>query len=180
MEKELTQTEVLHMECRDTGEFAHRETTQYEQIETFNDEVVNEVAGNEEYVHLKSLDDEFHYMDSTMPPKPGAGDPAAAAAAPSSEEAEADQRQAQPDYPADCPEGRLDGAEDMTAADRPDHPQQHADSVILERYVDIQEADRLVHDTGPVQEAQLVPGDIDARPSLMQQSSSHLPLHEID
>jgi hypothetical protein len=28
------------MECRETGEFAHRETTQYTQKETFNNEVV--------------------------------------------------------------------------------------------------------------------------------------------
>lgn len=69
VEKETTQTEVLHMECRDTGEFAHRELTHYEQIETFNEEVVNEVRGNEEYVHLKSLEDEFHYVDSNMPPR---------------------------------------------------------------------------------------------------------------
>lgn len=59
------------MECRETGEFAHRETTQYEQMESFNEEVVAEVRGAEEYVHLKSLDDEFHYMESTMPPKKG-------------------------------------------------------------------------------------------------------------
>ena len=39
VEKETTETEVLHMECRETGEFAHRETTKYEQHETFNDEV---------------------------------------------------------------------------------------------------------------------------------------------
>ena len=57
------------MECRETGEFAHRETTQYEQMESFNEEVVAEVRGAEEYVHLKSLDDEFHYMESTMPKK---------------------------------------------------------------------------------------------------------------
>jgi hypothetical protein len=69
VEKETTQTEILHMECRETGEFAHRELTQYEQVEMFNDEVVNTVRGNEEYVHLKSLEDEFHYMDSNMPPK---------------------------------------------------------------------------------------------------------------
>lgn len=52
MEKETTQTEVLHMECKETGEFAHRETTQYEQVETFNDEVVNEERGKEEYGNL--------------------------------------------------------------------------------------------------------------------------------
>ena len=39
VEKEITQTEILHMECRETGEFAHRESTQYEQVETFNEEV---------------------------------------------------------------------------------------------------------------------------------------------
>lgn len=39
VEKETTQTEVLHMECRETGEFAHRETTDYEHTETFNKEV---------------------------------------------------------------------------------------------------------------------------------------------
>jgi hypothetical protein len=32
VERETTQTEVLHMECRETGEFAHRETTKYEQV----------------------------------------------------------------------------------------------------------------------------------------------------
>lgn len=69
VEKETTQTEVLHMECRETGEFAHKELTEYEQVETFNEDLVNEVRGHEEYVHLKSLEDEFHYMDSTMPPK---------------------------------------------------------------------------------------------------------------
>ncbi|KAJ1434185.1 hypothetical protein B484DRAFT_394164, partial [Ochromonadaceae sp. CCMP2298] len=69
VEKETTQSEVLHMECKETGEFAHRETTMFEQLETFNEEVVSEVQGQEEYVHLKSLEDEFHYMESTMPKK---------------------------------------------------------------------------------------------------------------
>eukprot|EP01041_Mallomonas_annulata_P007987 gene7987-16342_t len=69
VEKETTQTEVLHMECRETGEFAHRETSTYEQTELFNNEVVAEEQGTEEYVHLKSLQDEFEYMDSTMPRK---------------------------------------------------------------------------------------------------------------
>lgn len=69
VEKEISQTEVLHMECRETGEFAHRETTQYEQLETFNDEIVIDERGTEEYVHLKSLDDEVEYMQSNMPKK---------------------------------------------------------------------------------------------------------------
>eukprot|EP01042_Synura_sphagnicola_P002427 gene2427-2914_t len=57
VEKEVSQTEVLHMECRETGEFAHRETSSYEQTELFNNEVVTEERGQEEYVHLKSEHD---------------------------------------------------------------------------------------------------------------------------
>ena len=71
VEKETSQTEVLHMESRDTGEFAHRETTVYTQQETFNDEVVGEKDGEEEYVHLKSENDEYEHTTSNMPPKDG-------------------------------------------------------------------------------------------------------------
>mmetsp|Transcript_26619 Transcript_26619/g.34974 ORF Transcript_26619/g.34974 Transcript_26619/m.34974 type:complete len:684 (+) Transcript_26619:96-2147(+) len=67
VESEKSQTEVLHMECKDTGEFAHREKTDYEQMETFNKEVVMEERGNEEYVHLKSLEDEYEHLESNMP-----------------------------------------------------------------------------------------------------------------
>jgi len=77
VETEKSQTEVLHMECKDTGEFAHREKTDYEQTETFNQEVVMAQRGNEEYVHLKSAEDEFEHMESNMPPRgggPGGGD----------------------------------------------------------------------------------------------------------
>jgi hypothetical protein len=69
LERETTETEVLHMECRETGEFAHRETTQYTQKETFNNEVVTSQMGTEEYVHMKSLEDEYECMESTMPNK---------------------------------------------------------------------------------------------------------------
>jgi hypothetical protein len=72
VEKETSETEVLHMESRDTGEFAHRETTVYKQLETFNDEVVSEQTGAEEYVHLKSENDEFEHVESNMPNKKGA------------------------------------------------------------------------------------------------------------
>lgn len=76
IEKESTETEVLHMECRETGEFAHRETTKYEQQETFNSEIVAEEKGCEEYVHLKSLDDEIEYLESSMPKRgKGGGEP---------------------------------------------------------------------------------------------------------
>ena len=40
-----------------------RETTKFTQKETFNKEVVNEVNGTEEYVHLKSLEDEIEFME---------------------------------------------------------------------------------------------------------------------
>jgi len=30
--------------------------------ETFNQELVNETEGVEDYVHLKSLEDEYHYV----------------------------------------------------------------------------------------------------------------------
>ena len=69
VESEKNQTEVTHMECKDTGEFAHTETTEYEQMETFNEEIVMAERGNEHYVHLKSLDDEYEHMESNMPRK---------------------------------------------------------------------------------------------------------------
>jgi len=67
VETEKSQTEVLHMECKDTGEFAHREKTDYEQTETFNKEIVLAERGNEEYLHLKSLVDEYEHLESNMP-----------------------------------------------------------------------------------------------------------------
>jgi len=81
VEKEVSETEVLHMECRETGEFAHRETTLYEQKETFNDEIVNEQFGTEEYVHMKSQEDEYEFRDSNMPPR-GGGPPESAPMSP--------------------------------------------------------------------------------------------------
>jgi hypothetical protein len=39
--------------------------------------VVNEQRGTEEYVHLKSLEDEYEYMESNMPKKSTEADPAA-------------------------------------------------------------------------------------------------------
>ncbi|CAN0543840.1 unnamed protein product, partial [Ectocarpus sp. 12 AP-2014] len=66
-ETEKSQTEVLHMECKRTGEFAHRESTHYESGEAFNGEVVLEEAGVERYVHLRSVDDEYEHLESTLP-----------------------------------------------------------------------------------------------------------------
>ena len=70
------------MECKETGEFAHRESTEYEQTEVFNKEVVSAEHGNEEYVHLKSQHDEYEHLESNMPKnrQRGNGEEEAAAA----------------------------------------------------------------------------------------------------
>lgn len=67
VESEKSQNEIVHLECKETGEFAHRESAEYEQLETFNKEVVVEERGNEEYLHLKSKDDEYEHLESNMP-----------------------------------------------------------------------------------------------------------------
>ncbi|KAH8059430.1 hypothetical protein JL722_5459 [Aureococcus anophagefferens] len=73
VETERSSTEVVHMECKETGEFAHRETSEYEQLETFNGQAVAENRGNEEYYHLKSAEDEVEFMESNnMPNRAGA------------------------------------------------------------------------------------------------------------
>jgi hypothetical protein len=69
IESQKDMTEVTHMECKDSGEFAHRETTEYEQTETFNDELVMAERGEESYVHMKSKEDEYEHMESHMPRK---------------------------------------------------------------------------------------------------------------
>jgi hypothetical protein len=71
VESEKSQTEVLHMESKD-GEFAHRETTEFEQFEKFNEELVMHQTGTERFVHLKSHEDEFSHFESSMP-EPGEG-----------------------------------------------------------------------------------------------------------
>ena len=70
-EREVTRSEVVHMECKDSGEFAHRELTTFEQSEQFNGETVHEHRGYEEYVHLRSLEDELEFVDGegTVPPR---------------------------------------------------------------------------------------------------------------
>ncbi|CAM9207975.1 unnamed protein product, partial [Phaeothamnion confervicola] len=68
VETEKSQTEILHMEARETGEFAHRELTEYESTEHFNGEAVVAERGTEEYIHLRSKDDEFEHLESSLPP----------------------------------------------------------------------------------------------------------------
>lgn len=67
VETERSQNEIVHLECKETGEFAHRESQLFEQLETFNDEVVVHEKGNEEYIHMKSKDDEYEHLESNMP-----------------------------------------------------------------------------------------------------------------
>jgi hypothetical protein len=52
------------MECKETGELAHRELTTYTQSEVFNGDGVLESQGYEEYVHLRSLEDEVEFVNS--------------------------------------------------------------------------------------------------------------------
>lgn len=73
VEKERHQTEVIHMESL-SGEFAHREITQFEQTEHLNDEMVHFDSGREEFLHLKSQHDEVSRFESTTPGA-GAGNP---------------------------------------------------------------------------------------------------------
>lgn len=77
VESEVSRSEILHMECKDTGEFAHRELLTFEQSEIFNKENVVENLGYEEYVHLRSLDDETEFINSggNVPPRARAGSP---------------------------------------------------------------------------------------------------------
>lgn len=68
-EREKKQDEVIHIECKDTGQFAHHELSQYEKTEAFNKEIVSCRRGTEELVQLKSLEDEYEYFEGAMPEK---------------------------------------------------------------------------------------------------------------
>lgn len=67
METVKQQNHVLHMEMKDSEEFAHHEFNEYEQTETFNEELVSGNHGTEEFLHLKSVDDEYEFFDNQMP-----------------------------------------------------------------------------------------------------------------
>ena len=56
------------MECKQTGEFSHRESSRYAAIETFNNETVSEEIGDELYTHLKSTNNEMETYVNNMPP----------------------------------------------------------------------------------------------------------------
>lgn len=67
IETDKSQNEVIHMECKITGAFAHREYSQQEQTEELDRELATFVRATEEYVHLKSTDDEYEYLHSDIP-----------------------------------------------------------------------------------------------------------------
>ena len=72
VEEERQVTEVMHLEAKGTGEFAHKEVSRFSKTEQFNENVVNEEEGGELYLHLKSLEDEIEVYDSNIP-RTGAG-----------------------------------------------------------------------------------------------------------
>ena len=51
------------------------QTTEYEAAELFNGETVAHDSGIEEYVHLKSCEDEYEHLESTLPDKARANMP---------------------------------------------------------------------------------------------------------
>jgi hypothetical protein len=66
VERDKSQNDVIHIECKD-GLFAHREYTQQEQTEELDGELVTLIRATEEYIHLKSNDDEFEYLHTDIP-----------------------------------------------------------------------------------------------------------------
>lgn len=67
VERDKSQNEVIHMECKLTGTLAHREYSQQEQTEELDKEPATFVRATEEYVHFKSIDDEYEYLHSNIP-----------------------------------------------------------------------------------------------------------------
>ena len=64
-----SQNDVIHIESKITGEFAHREYTQQEQTEILDEDMSSFVRATEEYIHLKSREDEYEYVHSEIPPQ---------------------------------------------------------------------------------------------------------------
>jgi hypothetical protein len=62
-----SQNDVIHIESKVTGEFAHREYTQQEQTEELDKDLSSFVRATEEYIHLKSIEDEYEYLHSDVP-----------------------------------------------------------------------------------------------------------------
>ena len=63
VETEKRQNDIVHMECKgENGESAHREYTQEEQTETFDENLVVSNVATEEYVHFKNDVDEYEFV----------------------------------------------------------------------------------------------------------------------
>ena len=67
IETDKSQNEVIHVEITDRNIFAHREYTQQEQTEEIDKEVTTFVRATEEFIHLKSENDEYEYVHSEIP-----------------------------------------------------------------------------------------------------------------
>ena len=65
IETDKTQCDKIRMECDD--EFAVREYTQQEQSEEIEGDMVTFVRATQEFLHLKSKEDEFEYVHSDIP-----------------------------------------------------------------------------------------------------------------
>jgi hypothetical protein len=64
-----SQNDIIHIESKITGDFAHREFTQQEQTEHLEEELSTFIRATEEYIHLKSKEDEYEYLHSEVPPQ---------------------------------------------------------------------------------------------------------------
>jgi hypothetical protein len=69
IETDVSRSEVILMERKDTEELARRELSSNEQTEVFNTEEVISNRAAEEYVHLRSLEEDVEFVDNcgTMP-----------------------------------------------------------------------------------------------------------------
>lgn len=148
-------------------------------------------------MHLKSLEDEFHYMDSTMPPKQ-----AASSAPPPSEDkppSSPDSTHANPDY---CPEGVEQEFGDPV--DAPDFPleepvmgqmeaegrpplypggtqhQGRDDDEVVEQYVDITQEEPALTEQNLASFGMTGESQVDPEKASLTQNSSYVSLHEID
>ena len=64
-----SQNDIIHIESKLTGEFVHREYTQQEQTEELDKDMSTFIRATEEYIHLKSKEDEYEYLHSEVPPQ---------------------------------------------------------------------------------------------------------------
>jgi len=68
IDTDKTQKDIMHIECKSKGLFAHREYTQQEQTETADDDQDRVIRATMECIHFKSSDDEYEFVHSEIPP----------------------------------------------------------------------------------------------------------------